>query len=266
MAESVCHHSERLAGPVHRSNLRPPGSAAARPPDATPPLRGPVRVGEPAGASTHARRRAGIRGLMASSTKPARVRITGDLHHPVVPDGAVRITRPGRWGNPHKIGPDCPADVAVARFRADLFAGRPWVLTPGPTTPEDDLRRLRRFVETLGAEPHCLDAAEHDRVFSFVSHLPQLAISALMEVAGSRAGAQGLALAGDGLRGSTRIAASTADIWIDILATNRANITGAIDALIAALGALRDDESGRTLRQTFERAAELKQVLDRRRS
>jgi prephenate dehydrogenase len=150
--------------------------------------------------------------------------------------------------------------------RADLFAGRPWVLTPRPTTPDDDLRRLRRFVETLGGEPHCLDAAEHDRVFSFVSHLPQLAISALMEVAGSRAGAQGLALAGDGLRGSTRLAASPADIWIDILATNRANITGAIDALIAALGALRDDESGRTLRQTFERAAELKQVLDRRRS
>jgi prephenate dehydrogenase len=150
--------------------------------------------------------------------------------------------------------------------RADLFAGRPWVLTPRPTTPDDDLRRLRRFVETLGGEPHCLDAAEHDRVFSFVSHLPQLAISALMEVAGSRAGAQGLALAGDGLRGSTRLAASPADIWIDILATNRANITGAIDALIAALGALRDDESGRTLRQTFERAAELKQALDRRRS
>ena len=61
---------------------------------------------------------------MASHTKPARVRITGDLYHPVVPDGAVPITRPGRWGNPHNVGPDCPADVAAARFHADLFAGR----------------------------------------------------------------------------------------------------------------------------------------------
>jgi hypothetical protein len=54
---------------------------------------------------------------MAPRTKPARVRITGDLYHPVVPAGAVRITRPSRWGNPHKVGPDCPPDVAVARFR-----------------------------------------------------------------------------------------------------------------------------------------------------
>jgi hypothetical protein len=50
--------------------------------------------------------------------------ITGDLYHPVVPAGAVRITRPTRWGNPHKVGPDCPPDVAAARFRADLYAGR----------------------------------------------------------------------------------------------------------------------------------------------
>ena len=61
---------------------------------------------------------------MAPRTKPARVRITGDLYHPVVPAGAVRITRPSRWGNPHEVGPDCPPDVAVARFRADLYAGR----------------------------------------------------------------------------------------------------------------------------------------------
>jgi hypothetical protein len=61
---------------------------------------------------------------MAPRTKPARVRITGDLYHPVVPAGAVRIARPSRWGNPHKVGPDCPPDVAVARFRVDLYAGR----------------------------------------------------------------------------------------------------------------------------------------------
>jgi hypothetical protein len=61
---------------------------------------------------------------MASCTNPSRVRITGDLYHPVVPDGAVRITRPGRWGNPHKVGPHRTPDVAVARFRADLVAGR----------------------------------------------------------------------------------------------------------------------------------------------
>jgi hypothetical protein len=36
-----------------------------------------------------------------------RVRITGDLYHQQVPDGAVKVTRPGRWGNPHPIGKPC---------------------------------------------------------------------------------------------------------------------------------------------------------------
>jgi hypothetical protein len=36
-----------------------------------------------------------------------RVRITGDLYHQQVPDGAVKVTRPGRWGNPHPIGKLC---------------------------------------------------------------------------------------------------------------------------------------------------------------
>jgi Domain of unknown function (DUF4326) len=61
---------------------------------------------------------------MAPRNRPARVKITGDLYHPAVPAGAVRITRPSRWGNPHKVSPDCPPDVAAARFRADLYAGR----------------------------------------------------------------------------------------------------------------------------------------------
>jgi hypothetical protein len=35
--------------------------------------------------------------------RPVRVRITGDLYHPQVPEGAVRVTRPSRWGNPYPV-------------------------------------------------------------------------------------------------------------------------------------------------------------------
>jgi Domain of unknown function (DUF4326) len=38
---------------------------------------------------------------------PRRVRITGDLYHQRVPEGAVKVTRPGRWGNPHPVGKAC---------------------------------------------------------------------------------------------------------------------------------------------------------------
>jgi hypothetical protein len=32
-----------------------------------------------------------------------RVQLSGDLYHPVVPAGAVRITRPTRWANPYPV-------------------------------------------------------------------------------------------------------------------------------------------------------------------
>jgi prephenate dehydrogenase len=88
-----------------------------------------------------------------------------------------------------------------------------------------------------------------------ISHLPQLVVSALMHVAGSRSGAEGLALAGAGLRDTTRLAGSPPGIWHDIMETNHANIAESLDAMIAVLTRLRDDGSGEVLRAVFESAA-----------
>lgn len=145
--------------------------------------------------------------------------------------------------------------------RADLFAGRPWVLTPEGETAPGDLERLRGFVEALGARPQTLGAAEHDRLVAFLSHLPQLVASALMDVVGSGAGTDGLTLAGAGLRDTTRLASSPPDIWRDIVRTNEANIGPAIDALVAALAELRSN-AGSALTDTFERAARWRAVLE----
>ena len=148
--------------------------------------------------------------------------------------------------------------------RADLFTGRPWILTPTADTSVEDLARLKRFVEDLGASVQVLEAEEHDRIFALVSHLPQLVVSALMDVVGSRAGERGLALAGAGLRDSTRLAASPPDIWLDIVQTNHADVERALDAVIATLTALREDAGGEKLRATFESAARWKRALDSR--
>ena len=53
-----------------------------------------------------------------------------------------------------------------------------------------------------------------------ISHLPQVVASALMVRVGQTAGGQGLQLAGAGLRDTTRLAASSADVWTSILAGN----------------------------------------------
>lgn len=180
------------------------------------------------------------------STKAAIVSAAGDI----------------RFIGGHPIAGSARGGAAAAR--ADLFRGRSWILTPAPHADPDDVVRLRAIVERLGATVHLLDAEEHDRIFAAVSHLPQLAVTALMHAAGSSAGSDGLALAGPGLRDSTRLAASPPDIWRDILYTNRANITEVINGLIETLEALRDDRSGDRLQATFESAARWKRVLDGR--
>lgn len=148
--------------------------------------------------------------------------------------------------------------------RADLFADRPWILAPTTTTGSAGADRLRRFVEGLGGHVHVMSPDRHDAVVAYLSHLPQLASSALMQLVGERAGAEGLALAGRGLIDATRLASSPVDIWRDITATNHDNIDRAIDELVGLLLRLKSDGSGAgdPLAATFASAAHWKRVLD----
>lgn len=139
--------------------------------------------------------------------------------------------------------------------RPDLFKNRPWIFTPADSDAADALPRLFRLAEALGARPSTLDAAQHDRLMAVLSHLPQLAASALMEVAGSAAGADGLRLSGRGLVDTTRLASSPAGVWRDICAANADEIGHALDRLIARLIELRADlRDGTQLDSTFEDA------------
>jgi prephenate dehydrogenase len=143
--------------------------------------------------------------------------------------------------------------------RPDLFRGKPWIFTPGRGRSPDSpgaLEMLFDFARGLGARPITMSAEDHDRVMAYVSHLPQLASSALMEVVGRAASGDGLRLAGRGLTDSTRLASSPASVWRDICAANADDIGPALDALIARLSALRDDlQHGRVVDEVFDDAA-----------
>ena len=165
-----------------------------------------------------------------------------------------------RFVGGHPIAGAAASGAAAAR--ADLFAGCHWILTPTPATDTADTDRVRHFVSVLGAHPRVMGPAEHDRLFAYLSHLPQLAVSALMHTVGEQTGAGALALAGPGLRDSTRLAASPPDIWRDVMATNRPELGAAIDEMISALTRLRDDEDGEVLQAMFESAARWKRTLE----
>jgi prephenate dehydrogenase len=125
--------------------------------------------------------------------------------------------------------------------RPDLFVHRPWILTPDDSSPANAIEMVTRLARGVGARPSTMDAAKHDRLMAFLSHLPQLTASALMEIVGSAAAADGLRLAGRGLVDTTRLASSPASVWRDICAANADELGEALDLLITRLTELRAD-------------------------
>ena len=125
--------------------------------------------------------------------------------------------------------------------RADLFQSRTWVYIPNdlegnPIDPEL-LGYGLWLIRALGAIPVAMQAAEHDRAVAMISHLPQIVSSLLAGqlLSGERSA---LELSGAGLRDTTRIAASNATLWDEILASNSAEIVPLLISLQSDLAAL----------------------------
>jgi prephenate dehydrogenase len=148
--------------------------------------------------------------------------------------------------------------------RPDLFKGRPWLFTPRDDGSGAAVEKLLAFARAVGASPRVMSADAHDRLLAFLSHLPQLTASALMQVVGESVGREGLELAGRGLIDTTRLASSPPDIWKDIGATNEDEIAAALDSLIALLQDLkRDLPSGDRLGEVFGAARRWREALHR---
>ena len=137
---------------------------------------------------------------------------------------------------------------------ADLFQGRPYVLTPcdseGLQRPEST--EFYEWIVKIGARPVILEAAEHDRLVAFTSHAPQLLSTALASVLADVNGAG--SVAGPGVLGLTRLAMSPFSVWRDILLTNKQPIDEAMAALIAKLSELRGQIGSASMEAEFERA------------
>ena len=114
--------------------------------------------------------------------------------------------------------------------QAQLFAARPWVIVDSGASSDAALLAVRSLAVDLGAVPVSMDAAGHDQAVALVSHLPQVAAS-LVAARLRDARDEALSLAGQGLRDTTRIAASDAAMWAGILSAN----AGPVRELLAGL-------------------------------
>jgi len=114
--------------------------------------------------------------------------------------------------------------------RADLFVGRPWVISSGDLTSAKAVSLIEDLALDLGSAPLKVSAAEHDRAVALVSHVPQL-VSSLLAARLVAAEGDDVSLAGQGLRDTTRIAASDPKLWIQILSANSTEVASVLKAL-----------------------------------
>lgn len=106
-----------------------------------------------------------------------------------------------------------------AAARGELFTAMPWVVVAHETSSPRAVKSAKAAGADLGASVTSMDATAHDEAVALVSHFPQIA-SSLLASRLTEAPASALALAGNGLRDTTRIAASDPALWIQILSHN----------------------------------------------
>ena len=124
--------------------------------------------------------------------------------------------------------------VGAGAAEAGLFVNRRVIVTPsGRSTPEA-VAKVVALWRATGANVEELEPAVHDALLARASHLPQIVASALAAALADEQidGKYATEYGAGGLRDTTRIAASSAEMWRDICLTNR-------DAIVAALALFR---------------------------
>jgi len=147
----------------------------------------------------------------------------------------------------------------------DLFRGAPWVFTLINGQPEANSAAAEwiHLVEDMGAMPVFLDAARHDRLCAWTSHLPQLISTALASAIAAEFGDDEAVrqISGRGLQDMTRLAASGYSLWRDIVATNSKNLDDVLLKYEQHLSHLRENLRGPALREEFEAANRFRREL-----
>jgi prephenate dehydrogenase len=162
---------------------------------------------------------------------------------------AQRCLPPGRFLGGHPMAGK--ESRGVENAEAGLFAGRTYFVTGEVTTAAGE--ELWAWIERIGAKPVRIDAATHDRVVAYTSHLPQLLSTALAVTVGANVEQErARAGAGQGLLDMTRLALSEYGIWGEIVGTNTEAIVGALDGYLAELQKLRTRLVRGELAPTFE--------------
>jgi len=152
----------------------------------------------------------------------------------------------------------------IAFADAELFRGAVWFVTPlpGQKLKSGVIGEYLKLVNKMGARLAELDAAEHDQLCAWISHVPQMLSTALAAALVEEYGEEAplLESGGRALREMTRIAASPYSMWRDIATTNKKQIANALLKVEQRLGHIRENLDTRALEQEFDQGHRLKKT------
>jgi prephenate dehydrogenase len=123
----------------------------------------------------------------------------------------------------------------VVNLQDGIFKNSICILTPTVKTNKYTFNKVKKFWNNLGAQIIILSAKKHDQILAFTSHLPHAVAFSLISSVPDRF----LKLSSSGLKDTTRISGSDADLWSAIFLSNRSNLLPALSAFQTKLTALK---------------------------
>lgn len=166
----------------------------------------------------------------------------GSVKGPLVEQAETAMPRGVHFVGAHPIAGK--EKTGVVAGTPQLFTGARCIITPTKKTNPDALARVRALWRETGSEVIEMDPHAHDKILGAVSHLPHVAafalVNALIDLRDRLIPSLDLAgHSGGGLRDTTRIAASSPEMWRDIFLWNRDNIVACIEAYEQSLARLK---------------------------
>jgi len=126
--------------------------------------------------------------------------------------------------------------AGIEHAESSLYQDRRTILTPLPKTSIHRLQAAHDVWTAIGSHVSTMTPEAHDATFAAVSHLPHmLAFAAVNALSSQAQGTAFLEMAGPGFRDFSRIAASDAAVWRDILSANKTEVLAQLAHFRAAL-------------------------------
>ncbi|MFL2887679.1 MAG: cyclohexadienyl dehydrogenase [Pelagibacterales bacterium MED-G40] len=148
-----------------------------------------------------------------------------------------------------------------------LFENRWCIISTEEESKEDEIKKLKKFWESLGSKVKIMSMEEHDYILSLTSHLPHAIAYNLVRTAignDSKFRNDIIQYSAGGLRDFTRIASSNPIMWRDIFIDNSENILKVLNKFSDSLEELKKAISSKNpegLNKIFSSTKEIRKEI-----